>query len=101
MLALCTYILCYRKKSLATPDCFTTYSVNVESMESCSICLETTFISEEFCMKMCVLVATAEEYRVRMYSKDTLSKIALWRYVDRLRNWTSICKHGDDQPIDP
>ena len=45
-----------------TPDCFfLPYLVNVESMESCSVCLETTFISEEFCMKFFLAVKDAEE----------------------------------------
>ena len=37
-----------RKKSLATPDCFDPYLVNVATKEYCSICLKTAFISEEF-----------------------------------------------------
>ena len=36
------------EKSLATPDCFAPYLVNVVTKEYCSICLETAFLSEEF-----------------------------------------------------
>ena len=50
-----------RKKSLATPDCFTPYLVNVESKECCCICLETAFISEEFCVKSLAAFAAAGE----------------------------------------
>ena len=49
------------EKSLATPDCFATYLVNVATKEYCSICLETAFISEEFSMKILMVVAAAEE----------------------------------------
>ena len=31
-------------------NCFSPYLVNVERMESCSVCLDMAFISEEFCM---------------------------------------------------
>ena len=41
-----------RKKSLATPDCFAPYLVNVATKEYCSICLETAFITEEFGMNI-------------------------------------------------
>ena len=51
----------YRKKSLATPDYCPIYRVSAESLESCSVCFETGFISEQFCMKTFVLVADAEE----------------------------------------
>ena len=54
-------ILYYRKKSLATPDCFAPYLVNVATQEYCCICLETGLISEEFCVKILVVVAAAEE----------------------------------------
>ena len=50
-----------RKKSLATPDCFDPYLVNVATKEYCSICLETAFISEKFGMKIVMVAATAEE----------------------------------------
>ena len=50
-----------RKKSLATPDCFAPYLVNVATKEYCSICLETAFISEEFGTKILMVVAAAEE----------------------------------------
>ena len=49
-----------RIKSLATPDCFVPYLVNVATKEYCSICLETAFISEECGMKILV-VAAAED----------------------------------------
>ena len=48
-------------KSLATPDHFPPYGVNVESMEYCSVYLETAFISEEFCMNIFVVAEDAEE----------------------------------------
>ena len=50
-----------RKKSLFTLDCFYPYLVNVATKEYCSTCLETAFISEEFGMKILMLVAAAEE----------------------------------------
>ena len=50
-----------RKKSLATPGCFAPYLVNVATKKNCSICLETAFISEEFGMKILMVVAAAEE----------------------------------------
>ena len=49
------------EKSLATPDCFDLYLVNVATKEYCSICLETAFISEEFGMKIVMVVAAAGE----------------------------------------
>ena len=51
----------YQKKSLATLDCFAPYLINVATKEYCSICLETGFISEEFCLKILVLDAAAEQ----------------------------------------
>ena len=51
----------YRKKSIATPDCFAPNLVNVATMEQCSICLKTGFLSKEFCMKILVVVAANEE----------------------------------------
>ena len=51
----------YQKKSLATPNYFPIYLVNAESMESCFVCSETGFISEQLCMKTLVVVADAEE----------------------------------------
>ena len=44
----------YNRKSLATPDCFAPYLVNVTTKEYCShgsIHLETAFISDELGMK--------------------------------------------------
>ena len=49
------------EKSLATPDCFAPYLVNVTIKEYCSICLETAFLSEEFGMKILMMVTAAEE----------------------------------------
>ena len=49
------------EKSLATPDCFDPYLVNVATKEFCSICFETAFISEEFARKILMVVAAAEE----------------------------------------
>ena len=54
------------EKSRATPDCFDPYLVNVATKEYCSTCLETA--SEEFGMKILMVVATAEEKRGRTYS---------------------------------
>ena len=51
----------YRKYSLATPDCFQIYWLSAESLESCSVCFETRFISEQLCMKTFVVVVDAEE----------------------------------------
>ena len=48
-----------------TPDCFDPYLVNVATKEYCSICLEMTFISEEFGMKILMVAAAAEEWRGR------------------------------------
>ena len=47
-------------ESLATPDCFAPYLVNVATKEYCSMCLETAFISEEFGRKFLMMVAAAE-----------------------------------------
>ena len=58
--------------------------MNVERKEHCSICLETAFTAEEFCMKSLAVVAAAEVQRDQIYSKDTHSKIALLRYVSIL-----------------
>ena len=58
----------YNRKSLATPDCFAPYLVNVTTKEYCShgsICLETTFISEEFGMKMRLLKNSEAGHTVR------------------------------------
>ena len=49
------------EKSIATLDCFAPYLVNAETKEYCSIYLETEFISEEFGVKILVVVAAAEE----------------------------------------
>ena len=49
------------EKNLSTLDCFSPHLVNVESMESCFVCLETAFTSKELCMKMFVAVADVEE----------------------------------------
>ena len=54
-------LIFYRKKSLATPDCFPIHLVYAPSMEYCPICSETGFISEHLCMKTFVMVADAEE----------------------------------------
>ena len=56
-----------KEYTIAIPDCFTPYLVNVLSMESCCICLETAFISKKFCIV--VMVAAAAEYPV--YEKGT------------------------------
>ena len=50
-----------RKTNIAIPDCFIPYLINVERMTYCSIRLETTFISEELCMKYFVVVADTED----------------------------------------
>ena len=55
-------------------------------LEYCSICLETGFISEEFCAKLLVVGAAAEEQRGWLYSKGTLSNIALSRHVRILKS---------------
>ena len=55
----CLYIYIYilSETSLATPDCSALYYlVNVETMEYCSICLETAFITEEFCVNVLVVL---------------------------------------------
>ena len=49
------------EESLATLDCFAPYLVNVAAQEYSSVCLETGFLFEEFCVKMLVVVAAAEE----------------------------------------
>ena len=51
----CHVILLYilSEKSLATPNCFAPCWVNVATKKHC--------ISEEFCMKISVVVAAAEE----------------------------------------
>ena len=49
------------EKSLATPDCFDSYLVNVATKEYCSIGLETAFTSEEFGMKILMVFVAAEE----------------------------------------
>ena len=49
------------EKSLATPDYFDPYLVIVATKEYCSICLETAIISEEFGMKILMVVAAVEE----------------------------------------
>ena len=54
------FIIYYRKKFC---DSVSLYLVNVESMKSCFVCLETAFISAEFSMKFVVMVAYAEELR--------------------------------------
>ena len=54
------------EESLATPNCFDPYLVNVETKEYCSICLETAFISEEFGMNILMVVAAAEELDSRL-----------------------------------
>ena len=74
----CTFIL--SEKSLAIPDCFPIYLLNAEIMESCTVCSETGFKSNQLCMKTFVVVIDAEESRGRIYSKGTRSKIALWHY---------------------
>ena len=56
------------EKSLATPGCFAPYLINVATKEYCSACLETAFLSEEFGMKILMVVAAAEEKRGRTYS---------------------------------
>ena len=43
------------------PDCFAPHLVNVATKEYCSTCLETAFISEEFCLKILVVVDAFEE----------------------------------------
>ena len=50
-------------------------------MEYWSICLKTAFIAEGFCTKFFVVVADAVDMRGRIYGKDTVPKIALYRYV--------------------
>ena len=50
-----------RKKSLAPPDCFAPKLVNFATKEYCCICLDTAFISEEFGMKILMVVAAVEE----------------------------------------
>ena len=55
-------------KNLATPYCFAPYLINVERKEYWSICLETAFIAEEFCIEILAVVAAAEEHRGRIYS---------------------------------
>ena len=57
----------------------------------CPMCLETAFISEELCMKLLVIVAAAEEKRGRIYSKGTLSHIALSRSDSISENRNLIC----------
>ena len=66
------------------------YLVNVANKEYCSICLETVFISEECCINILVVVVAAEESRVWIYSKGTLSKTALSRYVSISKHRTSV-----------
>ena len=65
--------------------------VNAESMEFCSLRSETEFISEQLCGKLVEVVAAAEERQDQIYSKGTLSKIVLSRYISILKNRTSIC----------
>ena len=66
----------YRKKIF-----FATNLVNVATKEYCSICLKTALISEEYCEKIFVVDAAAEEKRGRIYSKGTFSKTAPSMYV--------------------
>ena len=65
--------------------------VNIATEEYCYICLGTGFISEEFCVKSLVVVAAADKWRGRIYSKGTLSKITLSRYDGILKCRTSVC----------
>ena len=76
--------------SLPTPGCFPVCLVNATSMESCSVCSETGFVSVQICMKTFVVFVDAAGWRGRIYCKGTPSKIALWRYVSRSCIWTSI-----------
>ena len=48
-------------KNIATPDCFPTYLVNADSMESRSLYTETGFMYEQLCIETFVVVADAEE----------------------------------------
>ena len=81
--SLYAYIL--SKKSLATPDCFAPYLENVATKEYFYKCLETGFIFEEFCVKILMLVAIAEN------SEAGYTKITLSRYVSLLKSRTAIC----------
>ena len=47
--------------SVHSKTVFPIYLVNAESKESCSICSETGFISEQLCMKTFVVLVDAEE----------------------------------------
>ena len=44
-------------------------------VESCCICLELAFISEEFRINIGLVGSAAEEWRGRIHNKDTLSKM--------------------------
>ena len=55
------YVYILSEKSIATPNCFDLYLVDVATKEYCPICSETAFISEELRVKIFVVVATAEE----------------------------------------
>ena len=60
----CTSVLSYNilpEKSLATPDYFVPYLINVTTTEYCLICLKTAFIAKELCVKMLVVIGAAEE----------------------------------------
>ena len=70
------YFFIPSEKSLATSNWLTLNLVNDEGMESSSICLETPFISDEFCMKSSAVVAAARPD----IGKGILSKVALLCY---------------------
>ena len=71
------HTVCYRKKRLATPDCFSPYLVNIASMESCSVCLETALTSEEFCMKKKKMLKLKKELLIH----NSLTLFSFLRHV--------------------
>ena len=74
------YLVNYRKKNLATQDCFLVYLINAESLESRAVCSETGFISEHMewlFMKTFVVVDSEARYTVRVSFKNYTFKLAL------------------------
>ena len=62
-----------------------------ESIESCSICLETGFTPKKLCINIYFVVVDASKKPESIYGKGALSTIALWRYVCLL----DIRNHND------
>lgn len=74
----------------ATLDWVTPNLITLESVKSCSLFLEMAILSRDFGIKICLVIADAEEKQVQIHSKGTFQNLHFQAILPPANNITEI-----------